>query len=231
MYHVIAPAPRDAPFPGLYVTPADLAAELRALKRAGFHAVTLDELWRGWQGRARLPKHPVVISFDNGYRSQYSEALPILRSLGWVGDENLQLHGLPPAQGGITPREVHALVAAGWEVDTQGWNHADLTRLSGAQLRFQVAVSRRRLQSLYRVPVNWFCYPSGRYNPTVVDAVRAAGYLGATTVVPGWSSAVVGSFTLPRLRVLAGTSPAALLAQIEGNRLDPPPPPRYLSAT
>ena len=43
------------------------------------------------------------------------------------------------------------------------------------------------LQRRYHVPVNWFCYPSGHYDATVVAAVKAAGYAGSTTVVPGWA--------------------------------------------
>ena len=71
----------------------------------------------------------------------------------------------------------------------------------------------------------WFCYPSGHYNATVVAAVRAAGFRGSTTVVPGWASPSEDPYRLPRLRVLAGTSPQELLAQIEGIRGDAPPRP------
>lgn len=100
MYHVLAPPPASAPYPGLYVPPAEFAAQVGALVRAGFHGVTLDEVRRAWQGRGALPRHPIVLTFDNGYRTQYTEALPVLRRVGWQADENLQLSGLPPAQGG-----------------------------------------------------------------------------------------------------------------------------------
>ncbi len=172
MYHVIAAAPPGAPYPGLYVTPHDFAAQIHALVHAGFHGVTLDQVRAAWLGTAGLPAKPIVLTFDNGYRSQYTAALPVLRRAGWVADENLQLTGLPPRQGGLTRREVRALVAAGWELDTQGYDHADLTELDPAQLRFQVAVTRARLRRLYGVAVSWFCYPSGHYDPAVVDAVR-----------------------------------------------------------
>ncbi len=171
-----------------------------------------------------LPSKPIVLSFDNGYRSQYAEALPILRRVGWVADENLQLTGLPPKQGGLTRRQVRALVAAGWELDTQGYDHADLTELDAAQLRFQIGETRTRLRRLYGASVAWFCYPSGRYNGSVVAAVRAAGFVGATTVAVGWARPGDDPFALPRLRVLAGTSPARLLTQIADARNAPPPP-------
>jgi hypothetical protein len=70
------------------------------------------------------------------------------------------------------------------------------------------------LSSRYGVPVNWFSYPSGDYNPSVIAAVRAAGYLGATTVNPGWASPGEDRFVLPRLVVMSGTTPSQLLAQI-----------------
>ena len=50
--------------------------------------------------------------------------------VGWVGVENLQLSGLPVSQGGLSQAQVRGLVAAGWELDTQGYNHADLVSLS-----------------------------------------------------------------------------------------------------
>lgn len=214
MYHVIASPPQGAPFPGLYVEPAQFASQIEALVRAGYHAVTQDQMLAAWRGAGRLPPHPIVVSFDNGYRSQYLEALPILRRVRWVAVENLQLSGLPPSAGGLTPREVRALVAAGWELDTQGWSHADLVEADPAKLHFEVVVARARIRRRYGVPANWFCYPSGRFDSAVVAAVQAAGFVGATTVVPGWARPAGDLYELPRLRVLRGTTPAELLAQI-----------------
>ena len=218
MYHVIAPAPEGAPFPLLYVKPQELSAQVEALVRAGFHAVTLDEVWAAWHGRGRLPAHPIVLTFDNGYHTQYTEALPILQRVGWVGVENLQLAGLPLKQGGLSPRQVRALVAAGWELDTQGYDHADLVTLDPTSLQFQVATARVRIRGAYHVRADWFCYPSGRYDPTVIAEVRAAGFVGATTVVPGWARPSDDPFALPRLRVVAGMAPRELLALIAGTR-------------
>jgi len=228
MYHVIAAPPAGAAFPGLYVAPAEFAAQMQALKAAGWHPVTLDQLRAYWTRGARLPAgKPIVLTFDNGYHSQYFDALPVLRRLGWVADENIQLTGLPPAQGGLSDGEVRGLVRAGWELDTQGISHADLITLDAAQLHDQVTTARQILQRRYRVPVNWFCYPSGHYDATVVDAVRAAGFVGSTTVVPGWASSAGDPYRLPRLRVLGGTSPTSLLSQIASTRSASAPPSSY----
>jgi peptidoglycan/xylan/chitin deacetylase (PgdA/CDA1 family) len=228
MYHVIAAPPAGAPFPGLYVPASEFAAQMQALKAAGWHAVTQDQLEAYWSRGVPLgPGKPIVLTFDNGYHSQYAAAFPILRRLGWVGNENMQLAGLPPSQGGLTDVQIRALVAAGWELDTQGISHADLITLDASGLYDQVAVARKTIQRRFHVPVNWFCYPSGHYDATVIAAVRAAGYVGSTTVVPGWARPADDRYALHRLRVLGGTTPAALLAQIAGSRTDAPAPPSY----
>lgn len=228
MYHVINPPPSGAPFPGLYVPANEFAAQMQALKAAGWHAVTMDQLWAYWKRGVPLGTgKPIVLTFDNGYASQYDNALPILKRLGWVGNENIQLSGLPPSQGGLTDSQVKGLIAAGWELDTQGISHADLIALDSSQLHYQVVTARQILQKRYGVPVNWFCYPSGHYDSTVIHEVKAAGYLGSTTVVPGWATPTEDPYRLPRLRVLGGTSPAGLLQQIAQAQSSAGPPSSY----
>ena len=228
IYHVILAAPANAPFPGLYVDPALFAVQMHALAAAGYHAVTMDQVWNNWHHGTPLPKgKPIVITFDNGYATQYTAALPVMRSLGWVGVENLQLSGLSPSQGGLSRRQVRALVRAGWELDTQGFSHADLIALTPSALHFQVAVARTTIRDRYHVPVRWFCYPSGHYNATVIAAVKAAGFRGSTTVVRGWASPSEDPYRLPRLEVLAGTAPASLLSDVADFRNAPAPGPSY----
>jgi peptidoglycan/xylan/chitin deacetylase (PgdA/CDA1 family) len=228
MYHVINPPPAGAPFPGLYVPADEFAAQMQALKSAGWHAVTMDQLEAYWTRGVPLgPGKPIVLTFDNGYASQYVNAMPILKRLGWVGDENIQLSGLPPSQGGLTDSQIRGLLAAGWELDTQGISHADLIALDASQLRYQVATARQMLRKRFGVPVNWFCYPSGHYNATVIAEVKAAGFVGSTTVIPGWANRTEDPYRLPRLRVLGGTSPSALLRQIAQYESAGSPPASY----
>jgi peptidoglycan/xylan/chitin deacetylase (PgdA/CDA1 family) len=227
MYHVINPPPSGAPFPGLYVPAPEFAEQMQALAKAGFHAVTLQQLWMHWRTGSPLPARPVVVTFDNGYQSQYTNALPVLRSLGWKAVENIQLTGLPPSQGGLSRAQVRGLLSAGWELDTQGFSHADLITLDASQLHYQVAVARQTIQRRYRVPVHWFCYPSGHYDAAVLQAVKQAGYIGSTTVVPGWASPANDPYRLPRLRVLEGTSGSQLLELISGSEHDAAPPASY----
>ena len=229
MYHVInAPPPQSAASAALYVPAEEFSSQMDALKADGWHAVTLDQLDAYWTRGVPLgPGKPIVITFDNGYASQYTNALPVLKRLGWVGVENLQVSGLPPSEGGLTDSQVRGLIAAGWELDTQGVSGADLITLDSDHLRAEVTTARQLVRSRYGVPVNWFSYPSGHYDATVIAAVRAAGFVGSTTVISGWASPQQDRLRLPGLQVLGGTSPPELLSQIASAKATTSAPPVY----
>jgi peptidoglycan/xylan/chitin deacetylase (PgdA/CDA1 family) len=213
MYHVIAPAPPGATYAGLWVSPADLRAQVAALAKAGFQGVTLDAVLDGWAGKDTLPPHPVVLSFDDGYLSQGQEAGAILRAQGWPGVLNLALHNLD-APGGLSASRVKTMIADGWEIDAHSLTHPDLTTLDAAALRREIAGSRTAIQQRFGVPVNAFCYPAGRYDATVEAAVRAAGYRAATTVEDGVASPSADRFALPRIRVDRGDGAGAVVAKV-----------------
>jgi peptidoglycan/xylan/chitin deacetylase (PgdA/CDA1 family) len=166
-----------------------------------------------------------VITFDNGYASHYLNALPILKRLGWVGVENLPVTGLPPTDGGLSDTQIRALIAGGWELDSQGLTTSPLTGGDPTRLTSDLSTARQTLRSRYGVPVNWFAYPSGSYDVIVVAAVRAAGYVGATTLSPGWAGPQQDRFRLPRLEVAGGTTPDQLLTQISSAKASTSGPP------
>jgi peptidoglycan/xylan/chitin deacetylase (PgdA/CDA1 family) len=213
MYHVLAPPPSSAPYPGLYVAPAEFRAEVDWLAAHGFTGVTLDHVWQARHGEARLPRKPVVLSFDDGYRSDTTVALPVLRAHRWPGVLNLEVANLKPVWG-ARPGEVRRLIAAGWEIDAHTLTHPDLTTLGATELWRQVEGSRAAIRLEFHVPVSFFCYPSGRYDQAVEDAVRRAGFLGATTTSEGLWSAHGDPFALERIRVNGGEGAAGLAASL-----------------
>ncbi len=214
MYHVIQRPYADAPYPGLYVPRAEFAAQMSWLERHGYEAVTLDRVYDAWHGNAVLPARPIVLSFDDGYRSHYTNALPILRERDWPGVLNLDLSNLGPSWWGIRPAMVRELVAAGWELDAHSLTHPDVTGLSGSALRREVAGSRKAIRDRFGVAANFFCYPSGRYDSDAVDAVAAAGFLGATTTEFGLADATE-PFTLARVRIDGGDGAGGLAQKLE----------------
>jgi peptidoglycan/xylan/chitin deacetylase (PgdA/CDA1 family) len=213
MYHVIAPPIAGAPYPDLYVTRDDFAGQMRWLHDHAYTAVTLRHVYDYWTNGVALPSHPVVVSFDDGYHSHYSNALPVLRALGWPGVLNLEVRNERHSWG-LRLRQLRALARAGWEIDAHTINHPDLTTLSPARLRAEVAGSREEIRRQLHVPVDFFCYPSGRYDDRVVAAVRAAGYLGATTTRFGLGEADE-PFTLKRVRIDGSDGVAGFAAKLE----------------
>jgi peptidoglycan/xylan/chitin deacetylase (PgdA/CDA1 family) len=211
-YHVVATPSAGAPYPQLYVPVSQFSAEVRWLARHGYRAVTMDEVDAAWTRGLPLPRRPVVFTFDDGYRSTYTHALRILRRRGWPGVVNLEVRRVEQPTA-MPPWRVRGLIAAGWEVDAHTLTHPDLTAVRPSQLRREVAGSREWLQHRFHVPVNFFCYPAGRYNATVIAEVKAAGFRGAETENPGLATPST-RYTLPRIRVNLGESLAAFAASL-----------------
>jgi peptidoglycan/xylan/chitin deacetylase (PgdA/CDA1 family) len=213
MYHVVAQAPAGAPYPQLYVSESDFAAQMRWLERNGYHAVTQHDVWAHWQRGGLLPRKPVVISFDDGYRSVAQAALPHMRSRSWPGVLNLAVKNLR-VSGGLSEFKVRTLIAAGWELASHSLTHPDLTTLDDATLIREVRASRTVLRSRFGVRVDFFCYPSGRFDERVIRAVRRAGYLGATTTVEGFARPGE-PYELRRIRVSAGDGVTGLARKLD----------------
>lgn len=207
-YHVLGAAPSGAPYPELYVSRPDFRRQMDWLQRQGYEAVTLDQAQDAWYRGATLPPKPVVISFDDGYRPQFTYALPELRRHGWAGVLNLKAEG-----SDLYPSNVRAMIAAGWELASHTITHPDLTTLDPASLKREVAGSRAILRREYGVAVDNFCYPSGRYDATVIAAVKAAGYAGATTEVPGFADRE-NPYELKRLEILGSDGVSGLAAAL-----------------
>ncbi len=207
-YHVLGAAPASEPYPDLYVSRPDFHKQMSWLDEHGYEAVTLEQVEAAWYHGATLPPKPVVISFDDGYRPQFTYALPELRRHGWAGVLNLKAEG-----SDLYPSNIEAMIAAGWEIAAHTIHHLDLTELDSTQLEEEVAGSRRILQREYGVPVKNFCYPAGRFDATVIAAVEAAGYTGATTEIPGYATRE-SPYELARFEILGSGGLAGLVSDL-----------------
>ena len=185
-YHAIQPPVAGADFPELFVPQDDFVEQMKWLDEHGYEAVTLDQVQDAWYKDGELPPKPVVLTFDDGYLSQYVAAFPALQHFHWPGVLNLVAKGAD-----LPDDDVRKMLDAKppWELASHTTTHADLTTLGSTELRDEVDGSRRILQDRFDVPVDNFCYPAGRYDDTVIHAVSDAGYRGATTENPGLASA------------------------------------------
>jgi len=207
-YHVLGAPAADAPYPELYVSRPDFHQQMDWLEQHGYEAVTLEEVERAWYQGGTLPAKPVVISFDDGYRPQFTYALPELRKHGWPGVLNLKAEG-----SDLYESNVKAMIAAGWELASHTIDHSDLTTLGAAELKRETAGAREILRREYGVPVKDFCYPAGQFDATVIAAVEAAGYVTATTEIAGEADREA-PYELARFEILGSSGVAGLAADL-----------------
>lgn len=181
MYHHIDTLPSSASAAKYYVSPAHFAEQMDWFAAKGYHAVTLQRVWDFWHGKGKLPTRPFIITFDDGYRSVYEHAAPVLKEHGWPAVLNL-VGDFINTNPGLTDAMINRLIARGWEIESHTMTHPDLTKVSATRLAAELTLSRRKLQNRYHVPVNFICYPGGAYNATVIAAAKKAGYLGGISV-------------------------------------------------
>jgi peptidoglycan/xylan/chitin deacetylase (PgdA/CDA1 family) len=198
MYHVLAQAPPGAVDPELFVKADDFQDQMEWLDARGFVGVTLSDVFDAWFEGGELPEKPVVVTFDDGYRSHHYAALPFLEKLGWPAVLNLKVEALD--QGELTEEQVGEMLDAGWEVASHTISHPDVAALSGTALEEELVGSKRQLERRLDTTVDFFCYPAGSYDDEAIEVLEGAGYLGATTTEPGMASSDE-PFTLARIRV------------------------------
>ena len=216
MYHVIGNPRAGAPYPDLFVRPTDFAGQMRWLDRHGYKAVTLRAVWDHWHHGAPLPEKPVVVSFDDGYRSVAQAAFRSLNAQAGPASSTSRSR-TSGSRRGLSAGQVRRLIAAGWEIDSHTLTHPSLPSLGARELQQEVAGSRKALRERFGVPVDFFCYPAGRYDARVIAAVRRAGYLGATTTIEGLATPS-RPYELRRVRVSRGDGVAGLATELQGLR-------------
>ena len=179
-------------------------------------AITLEQAWDGWKHGGPLPKHPVVISFDDGYLSHYTHAKPVLRALGWPGVLNLELKAIGP--GGLTdaPDPLDDGRRLGGRLA-----HAHAPGSDDARRRRAAAragrVAARSCASASACPADFFAYPAGKLRrPRRRRRREAAGYKAATTVDEGIARGRDDPFALKRVRVNGSDTAVTLLAKLGG---------------
>ncbi len=174
----------------LAVRPASFERQLRWLSERGYRGVTFSDLVMD-RGEGKR----VAVTFDDGYSSVMSKAVPVLARLGWpatifvpaalIGARR-PLAWLGTRQwlgtrhrGELEPLswdDLAALAAAGWEVGSHTLTHPYLTAIDATAMDYELALAR--LECEYRLgrACTTVAYPYGDVDDNVVLAARRAGY-------------------------------------------------------
>lgn len=205
MYHALQddehPAGLKEPGAQLYtVHTSAFRNQMRYLHEQGFRTLLLDEV-PGFT----LNEKSIVLTFDDGHRSNITLAIPILQEFGfsaeffittgWIGQPNY-----------MTPEDIRRLEKKGMGVGSHGVNHAFLDELSESEAVHELLSSRDTLTQLTQRPVQWFSAPGGRLRPRLEILATQAGFRGVCTSVPGLFRRDPTSLRVPRLAVRGTTS-------------------------
>jgi peptidoglycan/xylan/chitin deacetylase (PgdA/CDA1 family) len=223
MYHRVSPTGK-ASSRRWRITPEELDDQLRALRRAGYTGISLAELWAAWYEGGRLPRRPVVLTFDDGFADFAEHAWPRLRTAGWgatvfvvtdaVGGRNtwddVYDEQVPLMEWSTLKR----LASEGLDLGSHSADHPALTALTPDRARRQVEASRERLEAELGVAPRSFAYPFGDFDDAVVAVVAAAGYDFGVTCTPGSVTGRAEPLLLPRFEVLGAMSGRSLVGEL-----------------
>ena len=224
MYHQVdTPPPSGTPMRGLVVSPRSFARQMAMLRLMGYQGVSMRDLepWLRGERHDRV----VGITFDDGYRNNLLQALPVLRRNRFTatcyavssafGDWNTwdAAQGVPKATL-MDKADFKQWLGAGMDVGAHTRRHLDLTTIDDTTALDEIAGSKKELESALDTEVRHFCYPYGHFNDAHRAMVASAGYVSATTVRRGRAWPGDDVFALPRVLVSQSNHLGHFLAKL-----------------
>jgi peptidoglycan/xylan/chitin deacetylase (PgdA/CDA1 family) len=155
------------------------------LRRLGFESISIADYAAYRRGAGTLPAKPIIVTFDDGYASNHSVAVPILDRYGFRATFFI-VSGYIGATNRWDPEErqetllsreqILEMHADGFEFQSHTRTHPRLPTLSPTVARDELAGSRSDLENLVQAPVMAVAYPWGEYSDDTVAIAREAGY-------------------------------------------------------
>jgi len=217
MYHHLAQT-SDGP---LIVSKEQFAAQIEALAEAGYTSVSLQQLVDYVEKGKELPPKPVVITFDDGYASNYEIAYPILKEYGMkatifpigslIGKNTYKNtpHAIYPH---FDYRQAREMAASGLiEIQSHSYDMHQSQKYEGetarvamqplpgeseeafiAAVRADFARSRRELEAQIGKPVFALAYPLGKYSDLTEVILNQMEVKVTLTTEPGINTLIKG---------------------------------------
>jgi peptidoglycan/xylan/chitin deacetylase (PgdA/CDA1 family)/glycosyltransferase involved in cell wall biosynthesis len=216
MYHKITSEPVVGSQHGTWVTVERFARQLASLRRRGMSPVTLRDCAAAARGEEPLPPRPVILTFDDGYLDNYTNAFPLLRKFGMTGviflvaDPALTSNAWDAAAGEpqaplMSRDQVLEMAEFGVEFGSHTVTHPRLPELPDERLHGELCESKRVLEGWLGRPVTALAYPFGAVDERVKRSAQRAGYEWAVATNSGPTSFGRDPFEVRRVQILPWT--------------------------
>ena len=167
--------------------------QMRYLKENGYRVISMAELedflayWRG------IPTKAVAINLDDGYRSGYEIAYPILKKYGFTAGLFIYTDFIGASADSLSWDQLREMKADGFEVGSHSLTHCDLTKKwewededqYTDRIRKELIQSKEIIDKKLDQNTTHFAYPYGEYNRRILSLCEEAGYSMALTVKRG----------------------------------------------
>lgn len=180
MYHAVG-TEYGADWPrSLIMRPELFEEQLRYLSEQGYKMVSVAQLAERLEKGESVEKY-VALSFDDGYRDNYTNALPLMQKYGARGSFFV-INKEMGDRYHMDEEQIRALIGAGMELGSHTYSHAPLAKIDTKYLAWELDTSRYWLKKKFDgYIVRTLAYPNGSYNRTVIDAARRYGFHRALT--------------------------------------------------
>ena len=181
-----------------------------------FHAITQRRLFQALERGRALPRRPVLITFDDGYRDVLWNAAPLLHRLRMPATMYVITARVGGRDGSfLTWSELVRLERLGFDIGSHTVDHVDLTRLSSIAAYAELRSSRRVLERHLGRPAQWIAYPFGHADERIAVVAAAAGYVLGVTEATGAAQTAQEPLLLHRYEILPSAGVAGVRAVVE----------------
>jgi peptidoglycan/xylan/chitin deacetylase (PgdA/CDA1 family) len=204
--------------------------------KSHYECISLSELCKRLRANAPMRRRSVVITFDDGYRDNFTEAVPVLKqaevtatffvATGLIGTNREFPHD--SRFGACSPKltwdDLRAIEADGFEIGSHTVNHTNLGRADWETIEFEVKLSLTMLNCQLGEKPRAFSFPWGKpddISEQAINSIMQAGYYAALSAYGGANTRGSNPFKLRRVDVGNGhMSHLAMRARVAGLDMD-----------
>lgn len=197
-----------------YITQVEnFRSQIKMLHDSGYHSILPYQLLAYVNGSAALPSRPVLITFDDGTESQYSNAQPELNKYGFKAVFFIMTVTIGKKDY-LSRAQIKELADKGHVIGNHTWDHKMVTKYTGTDWLTEVTQPNETLQGIIHEQVKFFAYPNGAWNDDAVEKLSANGFAAAFQL-SGKCYNSTPAFTIKRILVDGHWTPSQLLEQIK----------------